>query len=151
MHENRGIWRGKRTDTGEWVKGNLLFDEVSGIAAIVTYVNLSGSVQDLSEINIFQVDPETLGECAGMKDKNSVKIFEGDIVLLSGYGLGKVEWSRGLSGFFITINNSHFELASYLESHLEVIGNVHDNSELLKTATGEDIGNAAQDTLISAT
>ena len=63
INNMRGVWHGKRVDNGEWVTGNLLRDYISGIAAIVTYVNLSGNVRDLSEINIFQVIPETLGEC----------------------------------------------------------------------------------------
>lgn len=127
------IYRAKGKITGEWLYGEKLTDQISGTAAIVTYVNLAGDVTDLSEINIYFVLPETLGRFTGLTDKNGREIFEGDIVSLSEYTCrGKVEWSCGLSGFFIEINHSHLELANYLVSHLEVVGNIYDNPELLK-------------------
>ena len=136
------IFRGKRTDNGEWVCGDLLQDVESGICAIVSYVNLGGNIHDLSESCIFAVIPETVGQFTGLTDKNGVKIFEGDIVR---YGTNTnradneeiyevVFETRGGSGYF-GIRISEIETWQFcLEvpaKLMEVIGNIHDNPELL--------------------
>ena len=71
------LFRGKRTDNGEWVCGDLLQDVESGICAIVSYVNLGGNIHDLSESCIFAVIPETVGMFTRLTDKSGTKIFEG--------------------------------------------------------------------------
>ena len=138
MNEPRGRWRGKRVDNGEWVEGDLLRDDISGIAAIVTYVNLSGDVHDLSEINIFQVIPETLGECTGAFDKNDKAIFEGDIMkvyYLSVALIGFVEYDTDLGTF--NINGGMYDTLMFARDKCEIIGNIHDNPKLLKGENDE--------------
>ncbi len=145
MREHRGLWRGKcLDDNGEWVEGYLirpLFDESRA------YIGTLFAVDD-HDIDVVEVAPETLGECAGVPDKNKKLIFEGDIVtltlelksdaiILPQHYRGKVEWSCGLSGFFVEIYGEHIQLAGYLCKHLNVIGNVHDNPELLKGESNE--------------
>ena len=130
------IFRGKRTDNGKWVKGYLYITHI-GSHEIGSYD---------AEINIerltFDVIPETVGQYTGLTDKNGKRIFEGDIVR---YGTNTnradneeiyevVFETRGGSGYF-GIRISEIETWQFcLEvpaKLMEVIGNIHDNPELL--------------------
>ena len=81
------------------------------------------------------VDPSTVGQYVGLTDKNGKKIFEGDIV--EGFdfcadddGYGVVTWD---DGGFLVFNGSL--CGSFVENYngrdFEVIGNIHDNPELI--------------------
>lgn len=142
------LFRGKRKDNGEWICGDLLQDVESGICAIVSYVNLGGNIHDLSEICIFAVIPETVGQYTGHTDKNGVMIFEGDIVKGIAYSvtkIGVIVWIDKISSFGVRYaqNLAARENSSILrcaaigktdEFVAEVIGNIYDNPELLNAA-----------------
>ncbi len=148
MNDNRGLWRGTRVDNGEWVEGYLR-------KAIDFYGKVQYSI--ITELNEhFIVDPETRGECTGLTDKNSKLIFEGDIVKaewshlnITNTVIGVVEYDN--AAFFLETDDHYlFFEDNIFSSDCDVIGNIHDSPELMN-ATGEDIGNAAQDTLAPAT
>ena len=86
-----------------------------------------------------EVYAETIGQYTGLTDKNGKKIFEGDIVVTSIKGnktVCKVAWADNVAQFqlwqFDTIPNTptNLNLGNY---DCEVIGNIHDNPELLKS------------------
>lgn len=135
------LFRGKREDNGEWVYGMPCATRQSGIYAIQT---LDGG--------IFDVIPETVGQYTGLTDKTSSMIFEGDILLVKTTldSLDKTTRDDEYTVMGVVVfNEGHFELEGkglvlctywglkslYTAAHFkeyEVIGNIHDNPELLK-------------------
>lgn len=135
------LLKGKRVDNGEWVIGDLCRGE-NNTFAIST-----------NSIGLFEVIPETIGQFTGLTDKNGVKIFEGDIVKIvedgdkktdnrpEDFNYGDVALILFDSRYcqFGAYNNSIDEIESIGNlvrtpwfNFIEVIGNIHDNPELLK-------------------
>ena len=90
----------------------------------------------------YQVDPETVGQYTGRKDKNGKKIFDGDIVKQSIHYINSnedeeyisiVKWKQDWCAFALNHINGMIG-ASYLTTNdkVEVIGNIYDNPELLE-------------------
>ena len=127
------IFRGKRTDNGEWIEGSLL--GIDWCDKPSTY-----SIAPNTPVSVFySVIPETVGQFTGLTDKNGVRIFEGDIVSLVKHDglIYKVVYvpcryelvnSKGVNCFVLDI---------YKSENIEVIGNIHDNPELLKGGEGD--------------
>ena len=128
--EDRYLFRGKRTDNGEWVQGYLF-----GIWE-KRYI-LWGMTNDIP--NMIEVDPSTICQCTGLKDKNGKLIWENDIVGYYDKYVGK--WFYGLVGygeFNCSCCNGvygwHFgdeDIRDY--QGYEVKGNIFDNPELLES------------------
>jgi len=122
------IFRGKRADNGEWVYGSLITERNMFDGNLMTM-----HIQDIEEpYDDNLIDDETVGQFTGLTDKNGTKIFEGDIVKVENAlvrGIFAVEYC-GISACFIV---SHGERRYFLGGcNSEVIGNIHDNPELLK-------------------
>ena len=130
--EDRYLFKAKRTDNGEWVQGYLY-----GIWE-KKYI-LWGMTNDIP--NMIEVDPTTICQCTGLKDKNGKLIWENDIVGFwdaysteNGYAeadcIGKVVWDDETISFQVT-NRLSAESYEALDE-CSVIGNIFDNKELLE-------------------
>lgn len=125
-------YRGKRQENGEWIFGSLLIDEIQNSICIV----------DNKEGIGYEVEPETVGQYTGLKDKNGKKIYGGDIVDFS-YDVfvgnfdtkvakGIVKFEKGAFWIEIPELKEQYLLYEVNIDTIEVIGNVTDNLELLE-------------------
>ena len=144
------LFRGKRMDNGEWVEGwyqpETTIKHWDGrqetIGFTITYKVEEGFLEDTL------VDQSTVGQYTGLKDKNGKRIFEGDIVAQNWYdydeprddSFGKVVFCEYDCSFSVMdVNKDGFMPLGRCGSYhweVEVIGNIHDNPELLKGGEG---------------
>ena len=83
-----------------------------------------------------EVIPETVGQFTGLTDKNGTKIFEGDIVE-NNECLGVVEYSEEDAMYTVMFNETLYDFGWIGAKMCEVIGNIHDNPELLGGSNNE--------------
>lgn len=138
-------FRGKSKTDGEWFYGNLYDKDTAGRTHIGT-----------TKKGCLNIDPDTVGQYTGLKDKNGREIYEGDIlrvrVFVHDYEFSDEFWRVGVikfvSGKFALVNCTNYatsDLAikheyspckslqcTYPKYRSEIIGNIHDNPELLK-------------------
>ena len=114
-------FRGKDHITGNWYYGSLFVNEIYGKTHIWA-----------STLGYFDIDPETVGQFTGLYDCDGKEIYEGDILDFNGL---KIE-VRFVRGVFALLCNGDLdnELCGDCRTDLfaKVIGNIHDNPELLK-------------------
>ena len=89
------LFRGKRDDNEEWIKGYLF--------RISEEMNPFIMLPD-SKGESYEVDSKTIGQYTGLADRNGQKIFEDDIVTLPGYGGGKTKSVVYFSGGKFAVN-----------------------------------------------
>ena len=124
------LFRGKRTDNGEWEYGDLWCNSYGKrVVCIVSPINDQGTTGG-NEVN-----PETVCQFTGLYNKNGRKIFEGDIVKWTG-SLYKVVFEQRFGIAYFGIKISDYETWYFCNSCaanlMEIAGNVYDNPELLK-------------------
>lgn len=124
-------FRGKRTDDGEWVFGNFIWDEEWNKAYIsypkkgAVYITLKSD----------EVDPKTVGQLTGLKDRTGAGIYEGDIFLSDFGNEPRIIAYKDCAFTFTNYKRSYFASLEYLGCYrhqIEIVGNIYDNKELLK-------------------
>lgn len=155
-------FRGKRIDSGEWIYGSLV--GIDDTAVIVDHRDFGWDPH--TDVNSFwfdmennEVDPNTVGQYTGLKDKNDKEIYEGDIVdviyrdyskdedfdrdyhcsgavcfdeNLGSYDVRIIEGEAPMFHDIIYEDEFTMNIGSFMYHDTVVIGNIHDNPELLK-------------------
>lgn len=89
---DRYLFKAKRTDNGEWVKGALVYDDRDKLYRIITEINYSTGTC-LTTDNVPRVDLSTICQCTGLKDETGKLIWENDIIRTK-VGTAKVIWDK---------------------------------------------------------
>lgn len=139
---DRYLYKAKRVDNGEWIVGGLVR---YGFTGKEKYYIVPDYASDLYAI---EIDPNTICQCTGLKDKNGKLIWENDILHNGNYFV--VKRNGSCSRFDIVLNKFHNipigkwepmicdwktnDFKEYRKAvDYEVIGNVFDNPELLES------------------
>ena len=150
------LFRGKRTDNGEWVKGYYYKAKYCRTDdELCDYITVPHPKEYNEPSSHYIVDPDTVGQYTGLKDKNGTKIFEGDIVEITFHSDVKYQYliwfNKEMSCWkAIETKNIRFNGNDYYGNNVEysdfcfilqdpygdiesvkIIGNLHDNPELL--------------------
>lgn len=153
----RGTWRGKDIETGEWVYGYYAELPTPSVGAMIhagtdEYIACEDTASCIIktfqrqhpyfsnanplcviESKIYEINPDTLGECIGLRDKNDTQIFEGDIVKHThGFcnGTGRVCYSTPKFALHDNKNGICDEFRWDEWKQFEVVGNKWDNPDL---------------------
>ena len=142
------LFRGKQRDNNEWIEGYYAVQsnhacfahELKYTHFIFKDIFLDFNLGGLQE---FEVIPETVGQYTGLEDKNGKKIFDGDICKFKRFNdvhVGKVVFNVTTASFIMwyqPIVGAYGEKATQkmllsVCDNIEVIGNIHDNPELME-------------------
>lgn len=135
--EDRYLFKAKRVDNGEWVVG--FYTYIYKKHYIYTGQLIHSGLYDVAER--FEVDPSTICQCTGLKDKNGKLIWENDICDRKEQYPEIVKYCNGdwtLDYSYVSNKKSganYCNLGFYTEERkcVEVIGNIFDNPELLES------------------
>lgn len=140
------LFRGKRTDNGEWVEGNFYESKISGCYILVPYMKSSKQNRFIIEdrFDVYEIDSETLCQYICLDDKRCHRIWENDIISINTYDYN--EPSEDFFGQVVYVNawacwciqqpgeSKPIPLCECQGSYLTEItveGNVFDNPEMM--------------------
>lgn len=137
------LFRAKRIDNGEWAEGYLFDDGMAevehyfvGRIVVEPYKGTACDDWDITGIDFCEVNPETLCQYTGLKDKSGKKIWENDIIRVENSvdeGTGVVVFYEGVWYVNRGVNNSLYNIVLYDdEAEIYIIGNIIDNSYMVK-------------------
>ena len=143
------LFRGKREDNGDWVYGSFIPD----LCEVYYGDKLNGFIKPFGKTKeerlMVEVDRKTVGQYTGLTDKNGTKIFEGDIIQIEQYEkpgsrpctiyFGEYTDADSVFdypyiGFYVRTPDGCGNIGALLSDgfEYEVIGNIHDNPELME-------------------
>lgn len=129
------LFRGKSIGMDIWLYGKL-FNYGLTAPSNVPCISVCVPISWKEAYSSYRVHPNTIGQCTGLKDKNGVKIFEGDVVIIGEKLKAKVIYYDGafrmqseFSPMLIDTTDMGYMMREF---SVRIIGNVHDNPELIK-------------------
>ena len=133
------LFRGKRTDNGEWVNGYYVYDCAHNVHFIFKNQLVCPNCINDRRIDYslcdYEIDPETLCRFTGLHDKNGNRIWENDIIKHEiSDTIGTVKWyQEDYVGWCVddTIIDEQ-QFTDEMWNECEVIGNIFDTPEMLK-------------------
>lgn len=125
------IFRGKSEYNNEWIEGVAIV--ANGKAFILNnakVVKFFG--ENRLDFVLQEVITETIGHFTGLFDKNGRRIFEGDILTIENEGIyAAIKYNESKAAFYVEDEDHEDYLGEAWETDVVVIGNIHDNPELL--------------------
>lgn len=131
------IFRGKRVDNGEWISGDLRH-----------WRNGTVGIHNDALRCTMVVNPETVGQYTGLKDKNGRRIFEGDVLAIKFFpayiervcwkgepdAIASVIWDLNAFRLYADgkLDKRYGDFCDINYRETEIIGNIYDNPELLE-------------------
>ena len=150
------LFRGKRLYNGDWVEGYLYEHEPPLVGIVSEKDEPEASKWFIARtgfadwnmprpVELVEVDPSTVGQYTGLKDKNGERIFDGDIIAVPFeedrspweenciyYENGKVYFDEIRFGWYVKFKCDELTLWEYDDCGVTIIGSIHDNPEFMK-------------------
>jgi len=135
------IFRGKRTDNGKFIEGDLI--KLDNNTLIATKDMWASNLHDnysttkTLELEVLPVVAKSVGQFTGLTDKNGTKVFEGDIIsYYDGKKGQEIRYSKdGRLVWKLLQGETTINLIEiYDPLQMEVIGNIHDKPRIIKVS-----------------
>jgi len=130
---DRHRYRGKRVDTGEWVTGWLVHDDLIRDANRGGILSTKGmAAEGHFDCEIIRIDANTITQCTGLKDKTGRLIFEGDAVKYRHTDSENTNTTEVIySRYGWALKNTALPFEIFAKAEIEIIGDIYTNPELV--------------------